>query len=79
MNCYECGPKVEAAVAACQLCGKGLCPDHCVRQERKVFEHVPSGMAFQVRVRGRTVPRMVCAECDATVGTADAEGSLDLR
>ena len=79
MNCHDCHPQAESAVAVCKLCGKGLCREHCVRQEREVFEHIPSGMAAQVRATGRTAPRMVCTECDAEVGTADADGRVDLR
>lgn len=78
MNCYDCHPKAETAVAICRLCGKGLCRDHCLRQERKVFEHTASGMAAQVRVTGRVVPRMVCAECDAAVGTSDRDGRVEI-
>ncbi|MBU0608716.1 MAG: DUF2180 family protein [Armatimonadetes bacterium] len=78
MNCYECHPGVETAVAVCHLCGKGLCREHCVRQERKVHEHIPSGMTSQVRPRERTLPRMVCGECDAAVGTSDAAGKADV-
>jgi hypothetical protein len=79
MNCYDCHPRAEAAVAVCRLCGKGVCREHCRRQERKVFEHTASGMAALVRVTGRVVPRMVCAECDTQIGTADAEGHIDIR
>lgn len=79
MNCYDCHPKTETAVAICQLCGKGLCRRHAVRQERKVLKHIPSGMASQVRVGDRILPRFVCAECDAAVGTGDAGGQADIR
>ncbi len=79
MNCYECYPKSEPAVALCQLCGKGLCRDHCVRQERQVVQHVPSGMAAQTRMLDRILPRLVCAECDAAVGTGDAAGTVAVR
>ncbi len=75
MNCYECHAKPEPAVAVCRLCGKGLCREHTVRQERKVYRHVPSGMAAQVKVCARTLPRMVCAECAAAVGTEDADST----
>jgi hypothetical protein len=79
VNCYDCHSKAEPAVAICHLCGKGLCREHAVRQERKVFQHVPSGMAPQVRTLDRRLPRMVCAECDAAVGTADAGGQSNVR
>jgi hypothetical protein len=79
MNCFDCRDHPTAAVAVCRLCGKGLCRDHCVRQERKVFERIPSGMAAEVRATERRLPRMVCAECDAAVGTADADGCVEIR
>jgi hypothetical protein len=79
VNCYDCDPEAEVAVAVCVLCGKGLCRRHTIRQDRAIYEHVHSGMAAQVRVRERRVPRMVCAECDAAVGTGDAGGSVDVR
>ncbi len=78
MNCYECHPRVETAVAICHLCGKGLCREHAVWQERKVYGHVPSGMAAQVKALDRTLPRIVCAECDTAVGTGDANGRADI-
>jgi hypothetical protein len=78
MNCYDCHPRIETAVAVCQLCGKGLCRTHCVRQERPVYQHVPFGLGIQVRATGRKVPRMVCGECEAAVGTADDRGKLHL-
>jgi hypothetical protein len=79
MNCHDCHPRAETAMAVCQLCGKGLCREHCVRQEREVYEHIPSGMAAQVRATGRKAPRMVCRECDAAVGTRDTGGHVDVR
>lgn len=79
MNCYDCHPKPTPAVATCHLCGKGVCREHCVRQERPVLEHVPSGMAAQIRRTGRLLPRMVCQECAAAVGTSDLAGSVLIR
>lgn len=76
MNCYDCQPHAEPAVAVCRLCGKGLCRQHCVRQELSVFERVPSGMAAQTRATGRTLPRLVCQECHAAVGTGDCGGRV---
>jgi hypothetical protein len=79
MTCYDCHPRTEAAVADCQLCGKGLCREHCIRQDRPVYEHVPSGMVAQVRDSGRRAPRMVCRECAAAVGIGDPAGSIAIR
>ncbi|MHB8995565.1 MAG: DUF2180 family protein [Armatimonadota bacterium] len=79
MNCYDCHPRPTPAVAVCQLCGKGLCTEHCVRQERPVLEHVPSGMTAQIRRTGRSLPRMVCQECGAAVGTSDSAGCVAIR
>ena len=79
MNCYDCDPKATPAVARCKLCGKGLCLEHCVRQERPVYERVPSGMTDQIRATGRRAPRMVCRECDQAVGVGDAAGAIERR
>ncbi|MEA3403501.1 MAG: DUF2180 family protein, partial [Armatimonadota bacterium] len=77
MQCYDCLPTSSVAVAVCVLCGKGLCREHMVRQERTVYEHVPSGMAAQVRATGRKIPRLVCKECAEGVGVSDVEGRID--
>lgn len=65
MNCYECHPRAEPAVAVCSRCGKGLCHEHTIKQELSVLVHVPSGMAHQTRNSGRSEPRMLCGECFA--------------
>lgn len=79
MNCYDCGPEARPAVACCRLCGKGLCRAHCVRREREVLEHLPSGMAAQVRPTDRRIPRMLCAECAEAVGTADVYDRIEIH
>ncbi|MEI6501964.1 MAG: DUF2180 family protein [Armatimonadota bacterium] len=68
MNCYDCQPETTPAVAVCVACGKGVCPEHCVRHDREVVEKVASGMAAQERHTGRKVPRMLCGECAAGMG-----------
>jgi hypothetical protein len=78
MNCYDCDPEAVPAVAVCELCGKGLCREHCIRQDRPVYEHVPSGMAAQVRDTGLRAPRMVCGECAQAAGTGDRAGAIDV-
>lgn len=79
MHCYDCLPEEVQAVAVCCLCGKGVCGKHCLRQERVVLQPVSSGMAAQVRRAARNLPRMVCTECAAAVGTADAAGEVVIR
>ncbi len=40
MKCYECA-KVEKdadTVAACIICGRGVCKDHLVREETPIWE-----------------------------------------
>ena len=78
MDCYDCASEPTPAVAICHLCGKGLCRQHCVPQTLPVFEHVPSGMAAQVRPTGKRLPRMLCMECADAVGTSDAGGRVDI-
>ena len=79
MNCYDCQPLATPAVALCQVCGKGVCGRHCLRQERPVYERVPGGMAAQVRHSGRRALRMVCAECDRALGTGDHNGTVEVH
>ena len=69
MLCYDCHPEATPAVAVCVACGKGICMEHCVRHDRHVMESVAAGMASQQRDTGRKVPRMMCGECAAGMGS----------
>jgi hypothetical protein len=79
MTCYDCHPEATPAVAICRLCGKGICREHCIRQNRPVYEHVPSGMAAQVRDTGRRAPRLLCKECAQAVGAGDRGATIDVH
>jgi hypothetical protein len=76
MNCYECDHEERPAVAVCRICGKGVCRDHSVALSRCVYEHVSAGMATQLRLTGKRVGMMVCAECAAALGDSELEEKL---
>jgi hypothetical protein len=79
MNCYDCQASPAPAVAVCHLCGKGICREHCVRQQLRVIALTPGGMAHVERPTGRCLPRFVCRECAAATGTADVQGRVVIR
>jgi hypothetical protein len=79
MNGYDLDPEAVLAVATCRTCGRGLRGKYTIRQDRPVYEHVPSGVAAHVRVTGRRAPRMVCGECAQAAGTGEEEGASEVR
>jgi hypothetical protein len=79
MNCYECDEKDRPAVAVCQICGKGVCHEHCVCKERCLYEHSSSGMAVQLRPTGKKVGMMVCSECAEALGPSELDQRIVVR
>jgi hypothetical protein len=78
MNCYDCHPQVEAAVAVCQLCGKGLCHDHVMRFDRRVQQVDPAALGRRTLPTGKTIPRLLCTECGEAVGVKDEQETIKI-
>lgn len=79
MLCYECEQDERPAVAVCQICGKGVCREHCVERTRCIYERVESGMAAQLRLNGKRVPFMVCTQCAKALGESEIDEKIIVR
>lgn len=66
MKCYLCAKEGKStdAVGICIICGMGLCMEHAVREDIAMWE---GGYPFPERKMNRTMPRILCPECNAAV------------
>jgi hypothetical protein len=76
VNCYDCHPEVRAAVAVCQLCGKGLCRNHAMRFDRQVHQVDTASLGLRTLPTGRSIPRLLCRECGEGVGVRDNQRTI---
>ncbi len=68
MKCYICAQqgKTEEAVAACIVCGMGVCMAHAIRKDRDQWE---GGYPFPSKKVGKRIPRILCPYCDEALGS----------
>jgi hypothetical protein len=66
MKCYVCAKegKSSDAVAICIVCGMGTCMEHTIRRDMEMWE---GGYPFPVKKLSKTMPRMLCPDCDAAL------------
>ena len=66
MKCYVCAKegKTTDAVAICIVCGMGTCLEHTIRKDMDMWE---GGYPFPVKKLQKTMPRMLCPDCNAAL------------
>lgn len=62
LKCYQCAEegKTEEAVAACIMCGMGLCMEHTVRVDLPIWEGKYPAPVKNLKIG---LPRILCNYC----------------
>ena len=67
MNCVDCEVALRTnrpAIAACQMCGAGLCADHALSSPRRTTQTVAGTRA----TRAKAAAPLFCTACAILIG-----------
>ncbi len=69
MICYPCKQQgsIHEAVAACIICGMGICMDHAIREELVVEDVIDWGLGEEKIRYPFTLPRFICPDCKRAI------------